>query len=598
MKKQNKSKSSPFGMLWGWGKPYHGKFILSVILAVMGVACQMIPYFCVVNMIAKMFAGENSFSAYLPACIAALGGYCGKVLFANLSTVISHSAAYYTLRDLREQVVAKLARVPMGTILDTPSGQYKSIIVDRIEGMEVPFAHLLPEMTSNLLVPLFIIAYLFVLDWRMALLSLATLFIGLVIMAFGMRNYAEEGAGALAASKKMTDAVIEYIGGIEVVKAFSQSAGSYQKYAKAVESNAGYYIKWMANSEKTMCSYNAIIPSVLLCVLPGGMALWLSGSPDTISLMAAVIFSLGFIGPIMEAFSFAGSLAMIGKNTEEIDSLLNAEELHHASEPVKLNSLDIALKDVAFSYDKKQEVLHKITLSIVPGTMTAFVGPSGSGKSTIAKLIAGYWDVTGGSITLGGHNLTEIPLWQLAAQISYVSQDNYLFNRTIRENIRMGKPDASDEEVEQVAVRSGCDSFIRGLDKGYETVVGSGGSQLSGGERQRISIARAMLKNAPIVILDEATAFIDPENEAVVQKAISALTVGKHPAGIPVCHSAEQRKTLIVIAHRLSTITGADNIVVVNNGSIEAQGCHEKLLADCPLYRDMWQAHIGARDEG
>lgn len=598
MKKQNKSKSSPFGMLWGWGKPYHGKFILSVILAVMGVACQMIPYFCVVNMIAKMFAGENSFSAYLPACIAALGGYCGKVLFANLSTVISHSAAYDTLRDLREQVVAKLARVPMGTILDTPSGQYKSIIVDRIEGMEVPFAHLLPEMTSNLLVPLFIIAYLFVLDWRMALLSLATLFIGLVIMAFGMRNYAEEGAGALAASKKMTDAVIEYIGGIEVVKAFSQSAGSYQKYAKAVEGNAGYYIRWMADSEKTMCSYNAIIPSVLLCVLPGGMALWLSGSLDTISLMAAVIFSLGFIGPIMEAFSFAGSLAMIGKNTEEIDSLLNAEELHHASEPVKLNSLDIALKDVAFSYDKKQEVLHKITLSIVPGTMTAFVGPSGSGKSTIAKLIAGYWDVTGGSITLGGHNLTEIPLWQLAAQISYVSQDNYLFNRTIRENIRMGKPDASDEEVEQVAVRSGCDSFIRGLDKGYETVVGSGGSQLSGGERQRISIARAMLKNAPIVILDEATAFIDPENEAVVQKAISALTVGKHPAGIPVCHSAEQRKTLIVIAHRLSTITGADNIVVVNNGSIEAQGCHEKLLADCPLYRDMWQAHIGARDEG
>ena len=598
MKKQNKSKSSPFGMLWGWGKPYHGKFILSVILAVMGVACQMMPYFCVVNMIAKMFAGENSFSAYLPACIAALGGYCGKVLFANLSTVISHSAAYYTLRDLREQVVAKLARVPMGTILDTPSGQYKSIIVDRIEGMEVPFAHLLPEMTSNLLVPLFIIAYLFVLDWRMALFSLATLFIGLVIMAFGMRNYAEEGAGALAASKKMTDAVIEYIGGIEVVKAFSQSAGSYQKYAKAVEGNAGYYIRWMANSEKTMCSYNAIIPSVLLCVLPGGMALWLSGSLDTISLMAAVIFSLGFIGPIMEAFSFAGSLAMIGKNTEEIDSLLNAEELHHASESVKLNSLDIALKDVAFSYDKKQEVLHKITLSIVPGTMTAFVGPSGSGKSTIAKLIAGYWDVTGGSITLGGHNLTEIPLWQLAAQISYVSQDNYLFNRTIRENIRMGKPDASDEEVEQVAVRSGCDSFIRGLDKGYETVVGSGGSQLSGGERQRISIARAMLKNAPIVILDEATAFIDPENEAVVQKAISTLTVGKHPAGIPVCHSAEQRKTLVVIAHRLSTITGADNIVVVNNGSIEAQGCHEKLLADCPLYRDMWQAHIGARDEG
>ena len=321
MKKQNKSKSSPLGMLWGWGKPYHGKFILSIILAVLGVACQMIPYFCVVNMIAKMFAGETSFSAYLSTCIVVLGGYCGKVLFANLSTVISHAAAYNTLRDLREQIVAKLAKLPMGTVLDTPSGQYKSIIVDRIEGMEVPFAHLLPEMTSNMLVPLFIIAYLFVLDWRMALLSLATLFIGLAIMAFGMRNYAEEGAGALAAGKKMANAVIEYIGGIEVVKAFSQSAGSYQKYAEAVEGNADYYIKWMADSEKTMCSYNAIIPSVLLCVLPGGMALWLSGSMETISFVSAIIFSLGFIGPIMEAFSFAGSLAMIGQNTGEIDSL-------------------------------------------------------------------------------------------------------------------------------------------------------------------------------------------------------------------------------------------------------------------------------------
>ena len=281
-------------------------------------------------------------------------------------------------------------------------------------------------------------------------------------------------------------------------------------------------------------------------------------------------------------FFFHWLFGYAGKNTEEIDSILNAEELHHANKPVAFGDLEIELKNVSFSYDKQQEVLHGINLSIRPGTMTAFVGPSGSGKSTIAKLIAGYWDVTSGSITLGGHELTEVPLSQLSEQISYVSQDNYLFNRSIRENIRMGKPGASDQEVEKAAIRSGCDSFIRGLDKGYETIVGSSGSQLSGGERQRIAIARAMLKDAPIVILDEATAFIDPENEAIVQKAISALTAGK---------------TLIVIAHRLSTITGADNIVVVNAGNIEAQGTHEQLLAHCPLYKDMWQAHIGARDE-
>lgn len=580
MKEQKKN--SPLGILWSWGKAYHGKFILSIIFAILGVACQMIPYFCVVDIIAKMFAGETSFSIYLPICMIALVGYCGKVLFANLSTIISHNAAYNTLQDLRERVVEKLARVPMGTILETPSGQYKSIIVDRIEGMEVPFAHLLPEMTSNMLVPLFIIVYLFILDWRMALLSLATLFIGLVIMSVGMRNYAEEGAGAVAASKKMADAVVEYIGGIEVVKAFSQSAGSYEKYAEAVRGNADYYIKWMANSQKTMCSYNAVIPSVLLSVLPGGMALWLSGTLETMTFMATIIFSLGLVGPIMEVFSFTGSLAMLGKNTDEISNLLNEEELRHAEKPVSLGKLKIDLKDVTFSYDKQQEVLHGINLSIKPKTVTALVGPSGSGKSTIAKLIAGYWDVTGGSITLGDYELREIPLPQLAAQISYVSQDNYLFNRTIRENIRMGNPNASDKEIEQAAIRSGCDSFIRGLDQGYETVVGSSGSQLSGGERQRIAIARAMLKNAPIVILDEATAFIDPENEAIIQKAISALTVGK---------------TLIVIAHRLSTISGADNIVVINDGNIEAQGTHEKLLDNCPLYQDMWRAHIGARDE-
>ena len=579
MKEQKKG--SPLGTLWSWGKAHHGKFVFSIILAIFGVACQMIPYFCVVNVISKMFAGETTFSAYLPVCLVALTGYCGKVLFSNLSTVISHNAAYSTLRDLRERVVEKLAKVPMGTILDTPSGHYKSIIVDRIEGMEVPFAHLLPEMTSNMLVPLFIIVYLFVLDWRMALLSLATLFIGLVIMSIGMRNYATEGAGAMAASKKMADAVVEYIGGIEVVKAFSQSAGSYEKYADAVRGNADYYIKWMANSQKTMCSYNAVIPSVLLSVLPGGMALWLSGSLETMTFMAAVIFSLGLVGPIMEAFSFTGSLAMLGKNTEEIDSILNAEELHHANKPVAFGDLEIELKNVSFSYDKQQEVLHGINLSIRPGTITAFVGPSGSGKSTIAKLIAGYWDVTSGSITLGGHELTEVPLSQLAAQISYVSQDNYLFNRSIRENIRMGKPSATDEEVYQAARDCGCYDFILNLENGFHTVVGGAGGHLSGGERQRIAIARAVLKNAPIVILDEATAYIDAENEALIQEAMAKVIAGK---------------TVLMIAHRLSTITDADKIVVIKDGQIIDEGTHENLLTSCTLYQEMWKAHMDTKD--
>ena len=579
---KEEKKESPIGVLWGWGKPYHGKFIGSIILAVLGVACQMVPYFCVAHIVTLMLSGEQDFSSYMTACIVTLCGYLGKVVFANLSTVISHTATYYTLRDLRENITEKLARVPMGTILDTPSGQYKTTIVDRVEGMEPTFAHLLPEMTANVLVPIVIVVYLLILDWRMALLSLVTLVVGLVVMSAGMKNYPVKWEGAVKAGKQMTDAIVEYIGGIEVVKAFSQSAGSYKKYSDAVNYNANYYVDWMRENQKTMSAYNAILPSVLICVLPCGFSFWLSGSLELSTFLSIVIFSLGLVGPIIAAFTFTDDLAVLGTNVEEISQLLNAEELNHKETPIKLEDTGISLRSVSFSYDGTTEVLHDVNLAIHPGTMTALVGPSGSGKSTVAKLIAGYWDVTSGSITLGGHELKDMPLSEIADQISYVSQDNYLFNRSIRENIRMGRPSATDAEVEQAAKQSGCDAFISKLDNGYDTVVGSAGSHLSGGERQRIAIARAMLKNAPVVILDEATAYIDPENEALVQKAISTLTVGK---------------TLIVIAHRLSTIVGADNIVVVKDGTIHAQGTHEKLLETCPLYRDMWQAHVGAKDQ-
>ena len=579
---KEEKKESPIGVLWGWGKPYHGKFIGSIILAVLGVACQMVPYFCVAHIVTMMLSGEQTFSRYVTAGIIALCGYFGKVLFSCLSTTISHTATYYTLRDLRENITEKLARVPMGTILDTPSGQYKTTIVDRVEGMEPTFAHLIPEMTANVLVPIVIVVYLLILDWRMALLSLVTLVVGLAVMSAGMKNYPVKWEGAVKAGKQMADAIVEYIGGIEVVKAFSQSAGSYKKYSDSVNYNANYYVDWMRENQKTMSAYNAILPSVLICVLPCGFAFWLSGSLELSTFLSIVIFSLGLIGPIIAAFTFTDDLAVLGTNVEEISQLLNAEELNHKETPIKLEDTGISLRSVSFSYDGTTEVLHDVNLTIHPGTMTALVGPSGSGKSTVAKLIAGYWDVTSGSITLGGHELKDIPLSEIADQISYVSQDNYLFNRSIRENIRMGRPGATDAEVEQAAKQSGCDAFIRKLDNGYDTVVGSAGSHLSGGERQRIAIARAMLKNAPVVILDEATAYIDPENEALVQKAISTLTVGK---------------TLIVIAHRLSTIVGADNIVVVKDGTIHAQGTHEKLLETCPLYRDMWQAHIGVKDQ-
>ena len=255
---KEEKKESPIGVLWGWGKPYHGKFIGSIILAVLDVACQMVPYFCVAHIVTMMLSGEQNYSCYVTAGIIALCGYFGKVLFSCLSTTISHTATYYTLRDLRENITAKLARVPMGTILDTPSGQYKTTIVDRVEGMEPTFAHLIPEMTANVLVPLVIAVYLFLLDWRMALLSLVTLVVGLAVMSAGMKNYPVKWEGAVKAGKQMANAIVEYIGGIEVVKAFSQSAGSYKKYSDAVNYNANYYVDWMRENHERLQRHFAI----------------------------------------------------------------------------------------------------------------------------------------------------------------------------------------------------------------------------------------------------------------------------------------------------------------------------------------------------
>lgn len=575
------SKPSPFAVLWQWAKPYHADFYLSILLAVLGVTCSMSAYFCIASMIRLLLDGGD-LADCRRWCVLLFAAYAGKSILSAWSTSVSHTATYHTLRDLRKQLLQKLSRVPMGTLIDTPSGQYKTTIVDRVEGMEPTLAHLLPEMTSNLLVPLIIMIYIFCLDWRMALAGISTTIAGFFIAAQSGRTYAVRWEGAVETGRRMSNAIVEYVGGIQVVKAFSQSAGSYRKYADAVNANAQYYVDWMADNQKYMASMQSITPAVFLPVLPVGLLLWSGGSLSAAHFLTIIVLSLGLTGPLIAAMSFVDELAVVGTNVGEILGILDAPELIRPYTPAELDGTEIRLNQVHFSYSPDApEILHGIDLTIRPGTVNALVGKSGSGKSTIARLIAGFWDVTGGSVTLGGTDLRRIPLDQQNRLIAYVSQDNYLFDRTVRDNIRIGRPGASDEEVEAAAKAAGCDTFIRALDQGYDTVCGGGGGHLSGGEKQRISIARAMLKDAPIIILDEATASIDPENEALIQKAISALTCGK---------------TLIVIAHRLSTITDADNIIVISEGTIAGQGHQEDLLKTCPLYADMWRTHTGAGD--
>ena len=597
---KEEKKESPIGVLWGWGKLYHGKFIGSIILAVLGVACQMVPYFCVAHIVTMMLSGEQNYSRYVTAGIIALCGYFGKVLFSCLSTTISHTATYYTLRDLRENITAKLARVPMGTILDTPSGQYKTTIVDRVEGMEPTFAHLIPEMTANVLVPIVIVVYLLILDWRMALLSLVTLVVGLVVMSAGMKNYPVKWEGAVKAGKQMTDAIVEYIGGIEVVKAFSQSAGSYKKYSDAVNYNANYYVDWMQENQKTMSAYNAILPSVLICVLPCGFAFWLSGSLELSTFLSIVIFSLGLIGPIIAAFTFTDDLAVLGTNVEEISQLLNAGNMASllqmlAASMDTANSIDdtpvmdekgaditpksseIVFNKVDFSYADRK-ILDQVSFTIPEKTTTAIVGPSGAGKTTMCNLIARFWDVNAGKITIGGTDVRDFKLDSLMKNISMVFQSVYLFADTIENNIKFGCPDATHEQVVEAAKKACCHNFISALPDGYDTVIGEGGGTLSGGEKQRIAIARAMLKDAPIIILDEATSSVDPENEDELQRAIEALT---------------HDKTIIMIAHRLKTVRNADQILVLDNAHIVQRGTHAELIQQKGLYADF----VSARQE-
>lgn len=574
-------KQNPLLRVWELGKSQHSGLICAVISAFLGVLGGMLPYFAAAQMIVNLLEGNRDMSLYFKWLCIGMAGYLVRTLLYTLALSISHKATFSVLKTIRQKILAKLPKLPLGTVTDMSSGKMKQLIVDQVDGMETTLAHLFPELTANIAGPILIIVYLFILDWRMALLSLVSIPAGMVFLMTVMGSYSKDYEGAVGTTKKMNETIVEYINGIEVIKAFNQGKSSYAKFSDRVKANAKYYYNWMKKSQFGMSMAYSIVPATLITILPVGFVFYRGGSLSAEVFITTVILALGITGPLMAAMNFVDTLAQVGTTVESVDEVLLAEEQQHEEKTVTFGKMDIGLSHVSFGYHGDKEILHDVSLAIPAGTMTALVGPSGSGKSTIAKLIAGFWDVQSGTVTIGGVDEKKIPLKQLYDQAAFVSQDNFLFDETVRENIRMGRMSATDAEIEAACRAAGCDGFIRELEKGYDTKVGSGGAHLSGGERQRIAIARAMLKDAPIVILDEATAYIDPENEAVIQEAIAKLVKGK---------------TVIVIAHRLSTIKDADKIVVVKDGRIMASGRHEELRESCPLYESMWQAHIGAKD--
>lgn len=574
---------SPATILWELAKKEHSKLKTSVFIASIGVIAGIIPYIAASRILVELLKGNEDFKIYSLWLGIGLLSYILKSFLYSMALSVSHKATFSVLKDVRLRMLEKLPKMPLGEIISVPSGNFKQIIVDQVESMEKPLAHLLPEMTSNLLGSLSIFIYLLFLDWRMALLSLVSIPVGMLFMGLVMKNYAVQYEGSVKVNREMNSAIIEYVNGIEVIKTFNQDKRSYAKYKDKVIANARYFYEWMKSCQLPVSLSKNISPTTMITVLPFGWYFYISGSLSAEVFISVIILSLGIAGPLLETINFVDGLAKIGTIANSINLILEGKEQEHSDREVTIQQYNIDLQNVKFGYEEEKEILHGISLNIKEGTTVAFVGPSGSGKSTLAKLIAGYWDITEGNINIGGYNLNEIPLKQLYSLTAFVSQDNFLFNESIRENIRMGNPSASDKEVEDIAKKSGCHDFIMKMEHGYDTVVGSSGSHVSGGERQRISIARAMLKNAPIVILDEATSYIDPENEVIIKQALSKLI---------------KDKTVIIIAHRLSTITDAEQIFLIENGKLVSYGKHDELLEGCELYRNMWNAHIGTKDGG
>ena len=572
-KKEEQQSASFFQELGGFMKPYTGRYTASVLISIVGVVGGLLSYAFAGLIAGEVFSEEISFKMIAGFAVAVI--LC-KVIYAlciNISTWISHKAAYFTLRDIRNSMIEKLMKIPLGYFEEAGSGRLKVMLTDNIETMEKTLAHMLPELTANLLAPAALLVWIFIIDWRLGLVVTIWIILGFSVTGGMMKGYEEKFEGQIKAMKNMNQSVVEFVNGIEVIKNFGRADECYKKYEDAVYGHAKYNINWQKSTQIYSALGMSIAPFAIFPVLIAGLIFYGNHTLEPAEFFTVIIMTLGIFKPLMNTMTYYDQMAQMGTQAKEIKGVLEYPEVKRGLENTAKNA-DIEFDDVTFSYGKDtKNALEHVSFKAKTGQMFALVGPSGSGKSTIAKLLAGYWDPKSGSIKIAGKPMGSYTQELLNRQIAYVDQETFLFDKSIMDNIRMGSLDATDEEVMEAAKKAGCDQFIKELPNGYQTTAGMAGGKLSGGERQRIAIARAMMKDAPIMILDEATASSDPENEAAIQTALSAAAKGR---------------TLIVVAHRLSTIMNADTIAFVNNGRIECTGTHEELLKNCSTYKEMW----------
>lgn len=566
----------------------------SIVWMLAGVGMNVLPFLFVYQLIIPLLGcGEMSLGGMIGR-VAAIA-LCGILyaLFYVHGLELSHESAYHTLENIRISLQGKLEKQPLGTIQEKGVGTIKKMFIDDIETVELLLAHAIPEGLSNFAVPAFVFLAMFFADWKLALLSLASVPLGLLAMGMMFQSGMSKMDAYYSSGRKMNNTIVEYINGMEVVKVFNRDGDSYRRFEHDVKGYRDFTLDWYRACWPWMALYNSVLPCVALITLPVGAWFVIKGISTLPDLVLVLCMSFGIGAPLLRSLSFMSNIPQLNYKIERLEHMMDEKPLQQNHKPFMGKNHTVAFENVRFSYTekeeteektvsghikqiaKKTEVLHGINLTADTGKLTALVGESGSGKSTIAKLMVHFYDVSDGSVKIGGQDVRDMSMEALNKEISYVSQEQFLFNISLLENIRLGKPEASEEEVLAAAEKAQCNEFLVRLEKGIHTMAGDGGKQLSGGERQRISLARAILKNAPVVVLDEATAFLDPENEEKMNEAIAEVI---------------RNKTVIVIAHRLHTIVNADKICVLDNGNLAGAGTHEELLRTCPQYQKLWQA--------
>ena len=573
----------------------HKKTIhLASFIMLLSVIMGVVPFLFAYQIINPLILGQNlEFTRLVILLAGILICLVLQALLGGLGLNMSHKAAYNTLFGLRTSLQKKMENLPLGAIEEKGTGAIKKMFVDDIGSLEVLLAHSLPEGIANLIVPVMVYIAMFLVDCRLALMSLASIPLSIVAMMIMYSAGMKKMGPYYMASGKMNNTIIEYVNGMEVVKVFNKQTESYKRFSKDVGDYRDYALAWYKTAWPWMALYSALLPCTIILTLPLGGYFAYMGYVSLSDLILVLCLSLSIGLPLLKALGFLPTMPQLNYKISALEDALNIEPLKQGENKFKGIDHTISYDNVTFGYQLSKmgengqpetyikNVIHNVSFTAKVGEKTAIVGESGSGKSTLAKLLIHYYDVLEGSISIGGQNLQDMSLKALNKEISYVSQDQYLFNTSLLENIRIGNLSATDEEVIEAAKKAQCMEFLDKLPNGIYSLAGEAGKMLSGGERQRISLARAILKNAPIVVLDEATAYADPENEEKMEAAIRELVKGK---------------TLIVIAHKLPAIVDADQILVMNHGRLVANGKHNDLLESSADYRKLWDATLFSKD--